>query len=153
VGVVEVLEQMVVTPQHILAKDTAGGVGMLRCELHGGVIAEQVFNWNGGQSVRVLAPETVVTVLDIARLFLCEIVINRHILHPQQQTVGCAPVCYTLSPAVSAVSYRGRKCLSNTKIAGCRTVVSEHVPYGCAKCLERNETKICIGTHSLVIEF
>ena len=56
VGVAEVLEQMVVTPQHVLAKDTAAGVGMLRCELHGDVSAEQVFNWNSGQIVRVLAP-------------------------------------------------------------------------------------------------
>jgi hypothetical protein len=56
VGVAEVLEQMVVTLQHILAKDAAGGVGMLRCELHVGVHVEQVFNWNSGQSVRVLAP-------------------------------------------------------------------------------------------------
>jgi len=31
VGVTEVLEQMVVTLQHVLAKDTAGGVGMPRC--------------------------------------------------------------------------------------------------------------------------
>jgi hypothetical protein len=44
VGVAEVLEQTVVTPQHVLAEDTAGGVDMLRCELHVGVLAEQVFN-------------------------------------------------------------------------------------------------------------
>jgi hypothetical protein len=47
---------MVVTLQHVLAQDTAGGVGMLRCDLHGVVIVEQVFNWNSVQSVRVPAP-------------------------------------------------------------------------------------------------
>lgn len=62
VGVAEVLEQMVVTPQHVLAKDTAGGVGLLRCQLHGVVLAEQVFNWNSVQSVRVPASQTVVSV-------------------------------------------------------------------------------------------
>jgi len=31
VGVAEVLEQMVVTPEHVLAKDTAGGVDLPRC--------------------------------------------------------------------------------------------------------------------------
>lgn len=56
VGVAEVLEQMVVTFQHVLAKGTAGGVGMLRCVLHVGVLAEQVFSWNSVQNVRVLAP-------------------------------------------------------------------------------------------------
>jgi len=66
VGVAEVLEQMVVTLQHVLAKDTAGGVGMLRCVLHVGVLVEQVFSWNSVQSVRVPAPQTVVTVLDSA---------------------------------------------------------------------------------------
>jgi len=56
VGVAEVLEQMVVTLQHVLVKDTAGGVGMPRCYLHSVVAAEQVFNWNSVQSVRVSAP-------------------------------------------------------------------------------------------------
>jgi malic enzyme len=56
VGVAEVLEQMVVTPQHVLAKDITGAVGMLRCQLHVGVLAEQVFNWNSVQSVRVPSP-------------------------------------------------------------------------------------------------
>jgi hypothetical protein len=44
VGVAEVLQHVVLTVQHVLAKDTAGGVDMLRCELHVGVVAEQVFN-------------------------------------------------------------------------------------------------------------
>lgn len=53
VGVSEVLEHMGVTLQHVLAKDTAGGVGMLRYRLlHDFVVAEQVFNWNSVQSVR-----------------------------------------------------------------------------------------------------
>jgi hypothetical protein len=56
VGVADVLEQMVVTPQHVVAKDTAGGVGLPRCELHAVVIAEQVFNWNSVQNVRVPVP-------------------------------------------------------------------------------------------------
>jgi hypothetical protein len=47
---------MVVTLQHVLVKDTAGGVGMPRCYLHSVVAAEQVFNWNSVQSVRVSAP-------------------------------------------------------------------------------------------------
>ena len=55
VGVANVLEQMVVTPQHVPEKNTAVGVGLLRCQLHVGVLAEQVFNcnsvivMNGGQ--------------------------------------------------------------------------------------------------------
>jgi hypothetical protein len=41
----------------------------------------------------------------------------------------------------------------DTKIAGCRTAVSEHASYGCPKCLERIEREIFIGAHSLDIEF
>jgi hypothetical protein len=41
----------------------------------------------------------------------------------------------------------------DTKIAGCRTIASEHASYGCPKCLERTETEIFIGAHSLDIEF
>jgi hypothetical protein len=70
-------------------------------------------------------------------------------LHPSTAHCGWTvpPVCYTLPPTVSAISYRGRKCLSNTKITACKTVVSEHASYGCPKCLERTETNILIGTH------
>ena len=54
VRVSEVLEQMVVTLQHVLAKDTAGGVDMRYGLLHDVVVAEQVFNWNKLQSVSFL---------------------------------------------------------------------------------------------------
>lgn len=53
VGVAQVLEQVVVTLQHVLAKYADRGVGVLRREPHGVVIAEQVFNCNrGGKGVR-----------------------------------------------------------------------------------------------------
>jgi hypothetical protein len=44
VGVAEVLERMVLTAQHVLVQDSAGGVDILLCELHVGILAEQVFN-------------------------------------------------------------------------------------------------------------
>ena len=54
VGVSEVLEKMAVLLQHVLAKDTAGGVDMRYRLLHDVVVAEQVFNWNKVQSVGFL---------------------------------------------------------------------------------------------------
>jgi hypothetical protein len=45
-----------VTPQHVLAEDAAGGVGVIRCRLHYVVLAEHVFNCNSVQRVRCAAP-------------------------------------------------------------------------------------------------
>lgn len=46
VGVGEVLEQVVVTLQHVLAKYADRGVGVLRRKLHVVVLVEQVFHCN-----------------------------------------------------------------------------------------------------------
>ena len=54
VGVSEILEQMFVILQHVLAKDTAGGFDMLCRMPQAVVVTEQVFNWNKVQSVSFL---------------------------------------------------------------------------------------------------